>query len=52
MINLSLTVDEVNLVLGALAKMPLETALNTFMKVKTEAEKQVRPPAPPEPAAE
>lgn len=52
MINLSLTVDEVNQILGALAKLPLENALGTFMKVKTEAEKQVKPPAPPELQAE
>jgi hypothetical protein len=50
MINLSLTVDEVNQILGALAKLPLEASLNTFMKVKMEAEKQVKPP--PEPVAE
>jgi hypothetical protein len=53
MINLTLTVDEVNLVLTALSKLPLESSLNTFMKVKSEAEKQVRPPAPPaEPPAD
>ena len=47
MINLSLTVDEVNQILGALAKLPLENALNTFLKVKTEAEKQVKQAVPP-----
>lgn len=42
MVNLELSVQEVNLILAALAKMPLEQSLNTFVKIKTETEKQVK----------
>ena len=44
MINLALTVDEVNLVLVALSKMPLESSMSTFLKIKSEAEGQLKPP--------
>ena len=44
MIKLELSVEEVNLILGALAKLPLETSMNTFTKIKTEAEMQLKQP--------
>lgn len=46
MIKLELSLEEVNLVLAALAKIPLEQSLSTFMKIKTEGEKQVKDMAP------
>lgn len=40
-IKLTLTQDEVNQVLGALAKLPIEVALNTFAKIKQQGQAQV-----------
>lgn len=42
MIKLELTIDEVNLLLVALSKLPLETSLVTWSKLKQEAEKQLK----------
>ena len=39
-----LSMDEVNLVLVALGKLPLETSLNLWAKLKKQAEDQAKPP--------
>ena len=41
-----LNVDEVNLILAALGKLPLETSLNLWAKLKKQAEDQAKPPEP------
>ena len=41
-----LSVDEVNLILAALGKLPLETSLGLWAKLKKQAEDQAKPPAP------
>jgi hypothetical protein len=38
-----LTIDEINLILVALGKLPLENTLALFTKIKTQAELEVRP---------
>jgi hypothetical protein len=40
-VTLTLTVDELNVVLAGLGKLPLEVVLNVFGKIKTQAEFQV-----------
>jgi len=40
--KLGLTEQEVNLVLQSLAKLPLETSLETFLKIKNECETQLK----------
>ena len=37
-----LTVDEVNIILGALSKLPLENVLQLWTKIKTQAESQLK----------
>jgi hypothetical protein len=43
--KLELTVEEVQLVLNALAKLPLEICLPTFEKVKNQAQEQLKQPS-------
>jgi hypothetical protein len=43
MVKLELDVNEVNLVLIAISKMPIETHLGLFGKIKTTAEEQLKP---------
>ena len=40
-ITLTLTLDELNVVLAGLGKLPLEAVFATFTKIKTQAEPQV-----------
>jgi hypothetical protein len=40
-ITLILTLDELNVVLAGLGKLPLETVFATFSKIKAQAEQQV-----------
>lgn len=40
-VNLELNVQNLNIVLTALAKMPLEHSLETFMVIKNQAEQQL-----------
>lgn len=40
--SIQLTLDEVNLVLAALGKLPLETSIATFEKIKTQAQQQAQ----------
>lgn len=42
MIKLELSVEEVNVVLAGLGKLPLEASLGVFGKVKMSAEQQVK----------
>jgi hypothetical protein len=49
-VTITLTVDELNVVLVGLGKLPLEVVLNVFGKIKAQAEAQVNPPVEPEQA--
>jgi hypothetical protein len=40
--KLELTLDEVQLVINALAKLPLELVLPTFEKIKLQAQEQLK----------
>lgn len=40
-VKIELTVNQINTVLAALAKQPLEVVLDTFSEVRTQAESQV-----------
>jgi len=40
-VTLTLTVDELNVVLAGLGKLPLEAALNVFGKIRAQVESQV-----------
>ena len=42
-LNLSLTLDELNIVMSGLGKLPLETSMNVWGKLRTQAEKQLNP---------
>lgn len=37
-----LTIEEINVILVALGKLPLEASLNLFTKIKTQAETQLQ----------
>lgn len=41
-LNLKLTVAETQVILAALGKLPLETAVSVWMTIKTQAESQIR----------
>jgi hypothetical protein len=41
MVKLELTIDQVNLLLVALGKLPLEASVGLWAKIKGEAEKQM-----------
>lgn len=40
-LNITLSVKDVELVLGCLAKLPLEQSADTFFRIKTQAELQI-----------
>ncbi len=40
--NIQLTLDDVNLVLAALGKLPLEASIGTFEKIKAQAQQQAQ----------
>jgi hypothetical protein len=40
-VNITMTVKDVELVLGCLAKLPLEQSADTFFSIKTQAELQI-----------
>jgi len=44
--TIQLTVAEVNLILKALSKLPLEEVITTFVKVKQSAEEQFKEESP------
>jgi hypothetical protein len=41
-LTIKLTIEEINLVLSALGKLPLESSLNIFLKVKEQATSQLQ----------
>lgn len=43
-VEIKLTVDDVNIVLAALGKLPLEVSVAVFGKIKAQAESQIQPP--------
>lgn len=51
-ITLNLTVEQVNLVIGALAKAPYEQVADVITNIRNQAIPQVEPTQPPEGAAE
>ena len=50
MLNIQITVDEINVIIGALSKLPYEDVAGLINNVREQALKQLSPPAPP-PAA-
>ena len=44
-LNISVTIDELNVLLAGLGKLPLEVAVAVFGKVKAQAESQLQEPA-------
>jgi hypothetical protein len=46
-ITLSLTLDELNVLLAGLGKLPLEVSVAVFGKVKAQAESQLQEPTNP-----
>jgi hypothetical protein len=48
-IQLTIEVQEAQMILGALAKLPLENVLDTWFKVKTQAETQLQAQQAPAP---
>jgi hypothetical protein len=40
-ININVTVNEVQIILSALAKLPLEQSADPFFKIKAQAEQQI-----------
>ncbi len=44
-VTITLTIDELNVLLAGLGKLPLEMAVAVFGKVKEQAEAQLKPPA-------
>lgn len=45
-VKIELTVNQINTVLAALAKQPLEVVLDTFIEIRTQAESQVKTEEP------
>ena len=45
-VKIELTVNQINTVLAALAKQPLEAVLDTFIEIRTQAEPQVKTDEP------
>jgi hypothetical protein len=41
-VTLTLTVEQTNVVLASLGKQPLETTLDAFVAIKTQAEQQMK----------
>lgn len=46
-LNLKLTLDDVNVILAGLGKLPLEVSVAVFGKIKAQAESQIQPAEPP-----
>lgn len=42
-LDIKLTVEDINLVLAALGKLPLEVSVAVFGKIKAQAESQIKP---------
>lgn len=43
-LTLQLTIDELNIVMSGLGKLPLETSMNVWGKLRAQAEQQLNPP--------
>ncbi len=46
-VTVSLTVNQLNIVLAGLAKLPLEQSLDTFTVIREQANAQLQPPSGP-----
>jgi len=46
-VKLELSINHINVVLGSLAKLPLETVLETFTEIQRQANAQLGPPKGP-----
>ena len=42
-VNIELTAGQVNVILAGLAELPLKVSMETFVKVKEQAESQLQP---------
>lgn len=51
-VKLELTVDQLNVVMLALSKLPLETVLQTFLEVQKQADAQLRASRPAGPLSD
>lgn len=45
-LNLKLTIEDINVVLAGLGKLPLEVSVAVFGKIKAQAEAQMQPAEP------
>lgn len=43
-LDIKLTVEDINVVLAGLGKLPLEVSVVVFGKIKAQAESQIQPP--------
>lgn len=51
-VTLELTIDQLNIIIAGLAKLPLENAIETFTVVREQANAQLQGPAPEGPLAD
>ena len=51
-LTLELTIDQLNIVIAGLAKLPLEQAIDTFNIVRQQANSQLQAPAPEGPLSD
>lgn len=51
-VKLELTIDQLNVVMLGLSKLPLETVLATFTEIQRQADAQLRQPKPEGPLAD
>lgn len=51
-VNLELTIEQLNIVLAGLAKLPLEASLETFTVVRQQADQQVQQNRPEGPLSD
>lgn len=51
-LTLKLTLEELNVVMAGLGKLPLESSMNVWGKLKAQAEQQLNPPPAEEPQNE
>ena len=50
-VKLDLTIEQLNIVLAGLAKLPIEVGMTTFSEVQTQAQAQLRSSSPEAPLA-
>lgn len=50
--NLTLTLDQLNMVLGALGELPAKASMNLIMDIQQQAQQQPQQPAEEEPVEE